>query len=233
MIHVPSPEELSKPLSPRTAFVMVVEAAKKDPSLLEMAGVSPDFFSATLEDRLHASCTMYLWRCPDLTVDERYTAIEAACQFAESLGYAPTPNSSVSFHVEDPDDMLDDEDVSAHVFQSTGIRTCWYPVRLDEMDCDLPEDLAEDLAAMQVDKTDKVAVNSLETPPLAVNSLETPPLAVNSLETKKSPAPKTRGPYKKHINHLKCEVCGVTFKNSDAKHNHYRRKKCKPASINS
>ena len=46
VIHVPSPEELPKPLSPRTAFAMVVEAAKKDPSLLEMAGMSPDFFSS-------------------------------------------------------------------------------------------------------------------------------------------------------------------------------------------
>lgn len=153
-------------------------------------------------DPLHASCTMLLSGCPDLSYDDRRAAIKAACEFAKAKGYNPEPRSLDGFHVMDPDDMLDNEDITEHVFRATGLKTDWLPMRLDEVDLEAP-------------KITTVPINS------AVDEKTT------MAKTKRGP----RGPYKKHIDHSLCTKCGLRFKSPWAKPDHYRRNKYKPASV--
>lgn len=81
---------------------------------------------------------MLLSGCPDLPYDDRRAAIKAACEFAKAKGYNPEPRSLDGFHVLDPDDMLDNEDITEHVFRATGLKTDWYPMRLDEVELQAP-----------------------------------------------------------------------------------------------
>lgn len=186
IINVPHPSELKPPRSHVDLLAEAIEDARNDPTLLRAAGMSVEqlpFKPLREECRkisadLHDNCTWELCQPPvhefaaTLTYDQRELAIASACEYVTSIGFSATVYGITGFGVVDPEDYIDDELISIHVFKKTGLRTHWYPHRLDD---EVPRNVGKKV-------------------------------------------------YRKRP--LICPDCGKEFKNSHAKHDHFRRGKC-------
>ena len=86
---------------------------------------------------LHDGCTWVLGQppayesAPVLTYHEQRAATDAAVIYVTVLGF-PAARVHGGFHVHDPDDYLDDKEISLNVFKRTGLDTIWHPLRLDD-----------------------------------------------------------------------------------------------------
>ena len=66
---------------------------------------------------------------PGRSIRDKEACIGAAVEFVRSKGLELFRRFAFSFQVTDPDDSLDDEAMSRHVGEATGLTTEWYPHR--------------------------------------------------------------------------------------------------------
>jgi len=137
------------------------------------------------------------------TIAEKEECLKAALNYLEFKKIELVRSFSFSFQAIDPnDDLIDDEEMSDHIYLDTGFKSEWYPHRVS--DCE--------------------EVPTLPTPPTTLPTLPTPPTTVPTLPT--LPTPPTTLPTLPPSNAHVCPDCNMIFKDRHAKYDHKRRGKC-------
>jgi hypothetical protein len=133
------------------------------------------------------------------SIAEKEECLKAALAYLEFKKIEVVRSFSFSFQAIDPnDDLIDDEEMSDHIYLDTGFKSEWYPHRVS--DC-------EEVSTLPTMPTIEVPLPTEPTMPTTEVSLPTVPTM---------PTAKT------YI----CPDCNMIFKNKYAKCDHKRRGKC-------
>jgi hypothetical protein len=156
------------------------------------------------------------------TIAEKEACLKAALDYLEFKKIEVVRSFSFSFQAIDPnDDLIDDEEMSDHIYLDTGFKSEWYPHRVS--DC-------EEVPTLPTMPTIEVSLPTVPTTEVPLLTEPTMPTTEVSMPTEPTmPTTEVSMPTVPTVPTAKtyiCPDCNMIFKNKYAKCDHKRRGKC-------
>jgi hypothetical protein len=161
------------------------------------------------------------------SIAEKEKCLKAALEYLEFKKIEVVRSFSFSFQAIDPnDDLIDDEEMSDHIYLDTGLKSEWYPHRVSDSEENAELSVNAELLNEELSVNEELSTNAeLSNAEISVNAELSTNAEILNVElpvNEERVKPRIGRPPKPII----CPDCNMVFKNSNDKNNHRQRGKC-------